>query len=138
MASRSCIGIFVPAGRRGSDAQKNTDSIANSTAVASIVRRSAIFQRKSDSSSGLKRHVQTQQKSPELSGLFCCVFSNYCLGVDSAYRAGINAGATIDAGVSINNALGALLTDSVNGAGVLACCAVGAIVSNSVCHGTTS
>ena len=58
--------------------------------------------------------------------------------MDSVHGAGIHASAAVDAGVGVDNALGALLADSVDGAGVLACCTVGAIVGNGVGHGLSS
>lgn len=58
--------------------------------------------------------------------------------MNSVDRAGVNAGAAINAGVWVNNTLVPLLADGVNRARIFTCCAVGAIVCNSVCHGTTS
>ena len=60
------------------------------------------------------------------------------LGVNCVYWAGIHACATVDAGVSVNNALATLFADGVHWAGVFTSCAVGAIVGNGMSHGTTS
>lgn len=54
MVSRFCTGISGQDGRRGSDVQKSTGSIASSTVGASIVRKNAIFQRRSSSAGDRK------------------------------------------------------------------------------------
>jgi hypothetical protein len=63
---------------------------------------------------------------------------NTCLSVDGADGAGVNTCAAIDAGVSVDGTLAALLADGVHGAGVITCATVGAIVGNSMRHGSTS
>jgi len=60
------------------------------------------------------------------------------LGVDSVDRTGVYAGAAVNAGICVNNALAALLADGVDRAGILTSSAVGAIFRNRVCHSTTS
>lgn len=54
------------------------------------------------------------------------------LGADSAYRACVNACTAVDAGVSVDNTLVALLADGVYRAGVVTCAAVDALVGNFV------
>lgn len=58
--------------------------------------------------------------------------------MDGVYGTGIHAGATVDAGISVNNTLGPLLADSVYWAGIFTCCAIGAVFGNSMGHGFTS
>jgi hypothetical protein len=60
------------------------------------------------------------------------------LSMNSAYRASINARSAVDTGIGVDNTLRALLADSVNGTGILACRTVCAIFSNSMGHNFTS
>jgi hypothetical protein len=55
--------------------------------------------------------------------------------MDSVYGTGVHACAAVDAGICVDDALVALLTDGVDRTGILTCCAIGAIVGNSVSHG---
>ena len=58
--------------------------------------------------------------------------------MDSIYGAGINTRTAVDAGIGVDDALAALLADGVDRTGILTCCAVGAIVSNGMRHGSSS
>lgn len=58
--------------------------------------------------------------------------------MDSAYGASINARSAVDAGIGVDYTLRTLLADSVNGTGILTCCTVCAIFSNSMGHNSTS
>jgi hypothetical protein len=58
--------------------------------------------------------------------------------MDCVYGTGIHASAAVDAGIGVDDALVALLADGVDRTGILTCCAVGAIVGNSVSHGFSS
>jgi hypothetical protein len=58
--------------------------------------------------------------------------------MDSIYGTGVHACATVDAGIGVDDALVALLAVGVDRTGILTCCAVGAIVGNSVSHGFSS
>ena len=58
--------------------------------------------------------------------------------MDSIHGTGIHASAAVDAGIGVDDALAALLTDGVDRTGILTCCAVGAIVGNSMGHGSSS
>jgi hypothetical protein len=58
--------------------------------------------------------------------------------MDSVHGTGIHASAAVDAGVGVDDALAALLADGVDRTGILTCCAICAIVSNSMSHGFSS
>jgi LytS/YehU family sensor histidine kinase len=58
--------------------------------------------------------------------------------MDSMHGTGSHASAAVDAGVGVDDALGTLLADGVDRAGILACPTVGAIVGNRMSHGFTS
>jgi hypothetical protein len=55
--------------------------------------------------------------------------------MDSVHGTGVHASAAVDAGICVDDALAALLADGVDRTGILTCCAIGAIVGNSVSHG---
>ena len=52
--------------------------------------------------------------------------------MDSVHGTGVHACAAVDAGIGVDDALAALLADGVDRTGVLTCCAIGAIVGNSM------
>jgi len=58
--------------------------------------------------------------------------------MDSVHGTGVHACAAVDAGIGVDDALAALLADGVDRTGILTCCAVGAIVSNGMRHGSSS
>jgi len=58
--------------------------------------------------------------------------------MDSIYGTGIHASAAVDAGIGVDDALAALLGNGVDRTGILTCCAICAIVSNSMGHGFSS
>ena len=58
--------------------------------------------------------------------------------MDSVHGTGVHACAAVDAGIGVDDALAGLLTDGVDRTGILTCCAVGAIVGNSMGHGFSS
>jgi len=58
--------------------------------------------------------------------------------MDSVHGTGVHACAAVDAGIGVDDALAALLADGVDRTGILTCCAVGAIVGNSMGHGFSS
>ena len=77
-------------------------------------------------------------KKPVLPRAFL-LHSDQCqLGMDSVYGAGIYACAAVDTSVGVDNTFCTLLADSINRTGILACCTISAIISNSMGHNFTS
>jgi len=58
--------------------------------------------------------------------------------MDIVHGTGVNACSAVAVGNGIDDALAALLADGVDRTGILTCCAVGAIVSNGMRHGSSS
>ncbi len=68
-----------------------------------------------------------------MTGLFLLLCSE--LGVNCVYRAGINAGTAVDAGISINGALVARFADGVHRTGFVAGATVDALFGNRMSQG---
>ncbi len=58
--------------------------------------------------------------------------------MDSVYGAGIYTCSAVDTGIGVDNTLITLLADRIYRTGVLTCCTVCAIISNSMGHNFTS
>jgi len=58
--------------------------------------------------------------------------------MNGIYRAIVYTCAAVDTNIGVDSAFCTLLADSVNGTGILTCCAVCAIISNSMSHNFTS